>query len=831
MSDARTTLEVVLKATGFTEGSAAIKKLGDEATAAQGKLKTTTSTIDKVSQSSSSLGSKLKNAGSQFAGTITSVAALGSTVVNLSRQYSDLGDTQIKVDKTQLKVSKTAEVLRAAQGKLNTLVNSGVKSGAAYEQALLDVQQAQEASALATTMLGEAQEDQQRAFENFYMGLAPTILTAGSSITSMMKEMGGEKGLGGVATKIKGLGGMGGGIKNLATSFGPLAIAIGAAAVAAGILIDTLQKGGDVKRLIGISNTSGSSAHDVQNTIDALRKYRESIGARLASGIRGVTPFGNAIPDVTGEVMKSLESQKSRKEAAAAVDAWLKSVMDSPISQSVKDSIKSRATFLKTTLANDLNYKDDSFKATTQALQSQILGDMQNLFTTGMGSSIFEKIATDGKVKADKSGREILNSFATAMTGGTAGGFQAALEKSGLSFKTLGPVISEAVDSVVNTATTGLGKWDAVIQESIDQQNIFDETMKTSWAAFDEVVNTTTQGAATGIEAYNKTLEDMQKGTESGLNKIFAAYHKLHPGGTEDILGKKGKKIGTKTTPPGQLPIDIAEKALAKFQSGLAQKMSSAGSAKAFAENWIFTAGAKMAGIAGKLIEPIKTYIQAHSKESPEVFITGFLNYLGGVDLTENFAKMFAPVTTEASTSAKEAGISIAEGLQFPNEKMKESTQLAWQLGDVLKKIPSQKKSTLMATVLGKDRVDAMGKALANIKSKKVVLTVSAQIGNNVQQAVNIAARFGGMGAHPGRGSLKGLAAGGQGTVKRPTMFLAGEGGRQEDFYFKPRGSAGLGPSGGGGGSRSGPITIYIGDEPFKAYIRRAVNDDQGVFR
>src|SRR6185503_17187126 len=118
----------------------------------------------------------------------------------------DLSDTQIRVDKTQLKVSKTAEVLRAAQGKLNALTAKGVKSGAEYAQAQLDVQQAQEASTLAVTMNGEALEDQQRAYENFAMTLAPTILTAGSSITSMFKEMGGTKGIGGLASKLKTVG-------------------------------------------------------------------------------------------------------------------------------------------------------------------------------------------------------------------------------------------------------------------------------------------------------------------------------------------------------------------------------------------------------------------------------------------------------------------------------------------------------------------------------------------------------------------------------------------------------------------------------------------------
>ena len=41
-----TTLEVILKTAGFTEGAAAIKKVGDEATNTNNKLKTTTNTVD-----------------------------------------------------------------------------------------------------------------------------------------------------------------------------------------------------------------------------------------------------------------------------------------------------------------------------------------------------------------------------------------------------------------------------------------------------------------------------------------------------------------------------------------------------------------------------------------------------------------------------------------------------------------------------------------------------------------------------------------------------------------------------------------------------------------
>src|SRR6185436_14784221 len=104
------------------------------------------------------------------------------------------------------------EATQKAQAALNKLTNAGVKSGAQYEQALLDVKQAMEAQDLAERNLTEAQEDHQRAQENFWIGLVPTVTSAGTSIISVLNDLKGTKGLGGLTSKLKELGSAGGGI-------------------------------------------------------------------------------------------------------------------------------------------------------------------------------------------------------------------------------------------------------------------------------------------------------------------------------------------------------------------------------------------------------------------------------------------------------------------------------------------------------------------------------------------------------------------------------------------------------------------------------------------
>ena len=203
-----------------------LKSVATSAQQAKTPLDGLNKSMDQGSKTTASFGQKLKGFGSQFSSSISSIGTLGGTVLNLSRQYQDLGDSQIRVDRMQLKVSKTTEATGVAQGKLNALVAKGVTSGAEYDKALLDVKQALEAQGLAERNLQEAQEDHQRAQENFWIGLVPTVTSAGASVISVLNEIGGTKGLGGLKTTLLSFGTkVGGGIAGVLSGIGSSASA------------------------------------------------------------------------------------------------------------------------------------------------------------------------------------------------------------------------------------------------------------------------------------------------------------------------------------------------------------------------------------------------------------------------------------------------------------------------------------------------------------------------------------------------------------------------------------------------------------------------------
>ena len=189
----------------FTSSLNSIKSQGDPFSNLTTNLNGFNKSVDQSSQKATSFGQKLKGFGSQFGSSIATIGTLSGTIFNLSRQYQDLSDSQIRVDRTQLKVSKTTEAVGVAQGKLNALTAKGITSGAEYDAALLNIKQALEAQDLAQRNLVEAQEDHQRAQENFWIGLVPTVTSAGASVISVLKDIGGTKGFGGLKTALSGL--------------------------------------------------------------------------------------------------------------------------------------------------------------------------------------------------------------------------------------------------------------------------------------------------------------------------------------------------------------------------------------------------------------------------------------------------------------------------------------------------------------------------------------------------------------------------------------------------------------------------------------------------
>jgi methyl-accepting chemotaxis protein len=283
----------------FTSSLNSIKSQGDPFSNLTTNLNSFNKSVDQSSKTATTFGQKLKNFGSQFGSSIATIGTLGGTILNLSRQYQDLGDSQIAVDRAQLKVSKTTEAVGVAQGKLNVLTAKGITTGAEYEQAQLDVKQALEAQSLAQQMLTEKQEDHQRAQENFWIGLVPTVTSAGASVISVINDIGGTKGIGGLVTKL-------GGLKNtLKTAFSGLT---GAGNIASGISGIGAAASGSVAGL----NSMTTATTSLSTAMKSLALSVVPVVVGIAGAMVTMKTFGLLIHEISSLIKgDTLEAVKS----------------------------------------------------------------------------------------------------------------------------------------------------------------------------------------------------------------------------------------------------------------------------------------------------------------------------------------------------------------------------------------------------------------------------------------------------------------------------------------------------------------------------------------
>lgn len=809
MSDARTTLEVVLKTTGFTEGATAIKKVGDEATTTNAKLKTTTSTVDQVSKSTTSLGSKLKNAGSQFSGTITSVAALGSTVVNLSRQYQDLSDAQIRVDRGQLKIDKTNRILATAHRALNKLVGAGVTSGAQYEKALNDVKIAQDGVTLATTMHGEALEDQQRAYENFFLGLAPTILTAGSSITAMFKEMGGTKGIGGIAEKLKGLGGSFGGMSGLTAVLGPLALAAGAAAIA----VIAYQNAAEKVAKANSAFEASKGVKTLKEELALLHKGFEELKLKPETNIvdffSSLGPGGlqntfvkmaeEAKIEITKTAAETEKLTKAREAYNTALkDPALKSHVTNT-ANAAKETLKLAEAEVKRLEAIEKTIPEMDKMSSSQKALNVAMGEKGTLLDTMTkpftGKSVFNTMATDvDTLKAkfmEMSAEADRSKFWQLMSGGN---------KGAITKKTPIPLFDQpAIDP---------NEWFAGAFEAGSKG--FSDFAKDSAEAAAKIKEDQTKAAADVKAAWLNALTEQT----AGIQKVIDAYNKLHPK-EKGFSGLAQEKQFTDATAQ-----------LQKLMSGVATKLGSPAYAQKFVTDFVTNAAKKMTPVAGQVFQPIIDYINQNQGVEATTWMSGFLRVLGTSNptLAKTFTDMFYNSATkpaeEAATAAGAAFGTIDTGPMMT--QMDKAKLSAEGMAIAMNKVPKKLVPNVTAKVVGTTQVNQLKQSINAVKSKIVTLTVKTNLQNQAARlmagaSANIPKRYGGPKQH-----------GYMGTVKRPTSFLVGEGGRQEDVMIRPKGSAG--PAGGGGGGDV-QVNVYLDGDRIDQGMRYRINKDQGIFK
>jgi hypothetical protein len=132
--------------------------------------------FSKIQTAASTAATKVKAFATALPGVINGLSSVATSAVMLHRSYRDLVDTQIKVDRATRQLSLANEAEAKAQAKVNQLVAEGKQGTPEYAQALVDLEQAQQQVKIKTDLLGEAQEAQSDAYEDFYLSIIPGVL-------------------------------------------------------------------------------------------------------------------------------------------------------------------------------------------------------------------------------------------------------------------------------------------------------------------------------------------------------------------------------------------------------------------------------------------------------------------------------------------------------------------------------------------------------------------------------------------------------------------------------------------------------------------------------
>lgn len=182
---AQQTIKQTLSNTSATQ-TKAVQEIQSQFNQLGTKIDNAKAKLNNFSNAGQTFKNKMSTYFSGFSQLTTGLATTATSAVNLVRNYNDLADTQITIDRTTRRVSLAEEEVSKQQAKLNKLIAEGKEGTPEYNQTLTDLEQGQQQLQIQSDLLVEAQEDQQRAYEDFYLSLAPTVLsTIGTLGTSL----------------------------------------------------------------------------------------------------------------------------------------------------------------------------------------------------------------------------------------------------------------------------------------------------------------------------------------------------------------------------------------------------------------------------------------------------------------------------------------------------------------------------------------------------------------------------------------------------------------------------------------------------------------------
>jgi len=231
--------------------------------------------IGQMTQQHKSLGTQIKDTSARFSTLAIGISATASSALSLAAGFRDYNDAQIAVERVTRKLSLAHEALTKAQDKLNGLQAKGIKSGKDYQQAQLDVQQAQQAVDIQTQLLGESQERLFDSQTQFVASIVPTVIGAFGTMGAAIREFSGPKGVSGATGALGGLKGAISGLSsgNLGSFLaiaGPIGIAVEAAALLISKLEELKKTVSDAYHEIGLKTVDTSFLTNAKKAVDEL---------------------------------------------------------------------------------------------------------------------------------------------------------------------------------------------------------------------------------------------------------------------------------------------------------------------------------------------------------------------------------------------------------------------------------------------------------------------------------------------------------------------------------------------------------------------------------
>jgi hypothetical protein len=817
---------VEFKAVGQQQVVSAFKSVGDSAA-------TSATKVQQNSNAMKTVGQGMKNSVSGIGQVTTAFATLSLSIVSTWRSYRDLHSQQLDIDKMNTKIAKAEQSLKLDRDKLTAATKAASKGGLEYKGHQLDIANAEAVLKKAIKDHGknslQAATAQQKLNE---------VIASGSKGTKEMADLEAK-----IALKEEGLANMKGTLKEKQKSYNDTIqdfyLSIAPLAISTIATLSTAFSGlkGALTGGIGLTGFGGIGLILAGITVAIIAFKTNFLGLRDAVGgvIDWIKERFGLWKDTIEKVFNLIKGGKwgeafnMIKEAAAAF--WADLVKTVPFFGTVSDIVEKikngkwadAFNIIATAAAKmweDLKKQVPFFAGAEVFLKQLFGGDLSGAFNTlaaGIKTgleTIFGKDAVGAlQEKIGIMVNTAKNLFSQMSLDMTKPGGPVDLIKQGLAKLGQGDVVG------------GFGGIAKGIKEALDLANTyFASWVKTNFGI--DILNLELQANVIG----NKILSGIASGltviSKTWIDPILTAM--LDPQTwIQGFIAMGGffVKIGTAL----YTAIGTALGNAAKDPKGAATWWADLG-------NGIWTgittwfkanlpgATKAMEAIAQSLVDGVeaaKTQIQNIGIQIWNQIIEGIRAFTGGA------ASPFGPALDALKKTPIELPVKpiiTSEGKTGIETWTKQNPiQLATGINPTgaSKGVDTFQKDVARGHYgVGKIPTDADTKNAIQSAKK-----AAAQI-DDMKATINVSPNFIGFGHGAGFGQFQ---HGYQGTVKRPTAFIAGEGGRPEDVTVRPRGSVQRGGSSGGGGSTH--ITVSFEPQEFAQFIRYRINDNQGVVK